>query len=208
MFIPLDVEAAQESNLITENLEKMFEKRRSTLMIIPAVSRQVLRVVQSMDNCILAGGAALELYTGDIYKIKDWDLFFTEPEGYREARNLFKKLEFQGTTRSDWSITLEKSDVIVQLITKYFPRDVHDLFKRFDFSVCCFAVKGSNIYYTKKAAEDVALKQINFNTSDNIISVIKRVARYGQKGYMPTTQCVKDILDGYDHIPEDGDLGS
>jgi len=209
MFLPLieKCESAgsnKKTTIIKKNLEEMFEERRSTLMILPSISRQVLSMAQSLPGCLLAGGAALELYTGDINKIKDWDLFFARSEGYKEAQHKLKGLGFVGTDRSEWSWTMEKSGVVVQLITRFYTSSPADLFNRFDFSVCCFAVKGPDIYYTEQAAEDVELKRLTYIYTDNIISSIKRVARYGHKGYMPTTQCVIDLLKQCKFIPEDG----
>lgn len=191
-------------NIIKKDLDKVFEDRRSTLMVLPSICRQVLNLVQSMPDCILAGGAPLELYTGDIKKIKDWDLFFSTSTGLSAVSKKLKNMDFIETGRSKWSITMEKSGVVVQLITKSFPVSIEDLFNHFDFSVCCFAVKGSDLYYTAEAAMDVELKQLNFIYTDNIITSIKRIARYGQKGYTPTTQCVKDLLSLCDQIPEEG----
>jgi hypothetical protein len=201
--------SSKSGKILKKNLEELFKERRSTLLILPAISRQVLLTAQSLPGCVLAGGAALELYTGDVNKIKDWDLFFSQPEGYRQARYEFvKRLGFQSKGRTDWSITLEKSGVIVQLITKHFPRTINQLFDNFDFSVCCFAVKGEDLYFTEQAAEDVELRQLSYICSDNIITTIKRIARYGQKGFKPTTECIKDLLADSDYIPEDGDAES
>lgn len=209
-FDKVTVQKAKPSQeIISENLEEMFRKRRSTLMIIPAVSKQVLDMARSLNGCVLAGGAALELYTGDVNKIKDWDLFFNNPRSYEAAREtLVNRLGFKSVGRTDWSLTYEKSGVIVQLIIKHFPRTLGQLFRNFDFSVCCFAVRGDDIYYTKQAVEDVAAGQLNLVYVDNIITTIKRIARYGKKGYMPTTQCVKDLLEHADDIPDDGDYES
>jgi len=190
--------------LIEENLEEMFKKRRSTLLILPAINKQVLDVVRTLDKCILAGGAALSLYTGDVNKIKDWDIFFLKAEGFKEARSALDELGFKRTKITDCAISLEKSGVVVQLITNGFHSSIEKLFSRFDFSICCFAVKGNNIYYTKQAVEDVKNNQFNYIHSENIITTIKRVARYGEKGFFPTTQCVKDMLNDCKKIPIEG----
>lgn len=196
------------NEIVKQNLEEMFKSRRSTLLILPAISRQVLEAARRLPNCVLAGGAALALYTGDTNKIKDWDLFFSRSHACRYAYQEFKKLGFEQTNDSDWSITMEKSGVVVQLITKYYPTSVSKLFKSFDFTVCCFAIKGNDIMYTKQAAEDVEVGQFNYISSENPITTVKRIARYGQKGFIPTTQCIKDLLADCDYIPEDGDAES
>jgi hypothetical protein len=197
-FDPVAKKAGTRNNtgrIITENLEEMFHKRRSTLLVIPAISRQVLLMAQHLDGCCIAGGAALAVYTGDVGKIKDWDLFFTDPSSLRAARDAIKGLDFTEYKEStDWSDTFEKSGVIVQLITHKFYNSVKNIFSNFDFSVCCFAIDGPNIKYTEQAAEDVANGQMNLIHTDNLVACVKRIARYGQKGFKPTTEFVKNLV--------------
>jgi hypothetical protein len=142
----------------------------------------------------LGGGAALELYTGDFHKIKDWDIFSQSIKVVDLLAKKLKDLGFENTKYTEWGETFEKSGVIVQLITKYYAPDPQYLFDAFDLSTCCFASNGRYLYYTAQASEDVAEKKISCVRSKNPISAIKRIARYGQKGYMPTTQAIREVL--------------
>lgn len=197
-----------DESIIKENIYEVFKKRRSSFLILPSVCRQVLDLVQTTEGCFLAGGAALELYTGDIHKIKDWDIFSSNINVAIEIRSKLQSLGFHLTKNTEWGITLEKSKVIVQIITKHYPKNLKKLFNKFDFYVCCFAVSGNDLCYTKQSKKDVENKELNFIYTENIITTIKRLSRYGQKGYMPTTECVKKILKQSDIIPKDGRVSS
>jgi hypothetical protein len=182
------------NRIVTENLEEVFRKRRSTLFGMPSIDRQVLLTARNLDGCYVAGGAALGLYTGDIKGIKDWDLFFTDCNAHAAATSEFKHLGFEFKKTTDWSETYEKSEVVVQLITHRFCSGVRNIFDKFDFSVCCFAIDGPDIKYTEQAAEDVAAGQMNLIHTDNLVSCIKRIARYGLKGFKPSTEFAIDLI--------------
>ncbi len=183
-----------DHTIISENLEEFFQNRRSTLYIIPSIDRTVLLTAQNLLGCCIAGGAALGLYTGEISKIKDWDLFFTGWEAHSAAARAFMNLGFKLKDQTEWSDTFIKSGVIVQLTHYRFSNSVKGIFKNFDFSVCCFAIDGPFIRYSKQAAEDVSKGKINLIHTDNLTTTIKRIARYGQKGFVPTTNCVHEII--------------
>jgi hypothetical protein len=194
--LPFEVDRAGVDHefIVKENLEELFSQRRSTLYILPSLSRKVLVTAQNLPGCCVAGGAALSLYTGDINKIKDWDLFFTGWEDYNNAIQVFKGLEFKKGDNTRWSQTFFKAGVIVQLIHYRFCSSVEEIFRCFDFSVCCFAIDGPDIKYTKQAAEDVANNEMHLVYTDDLVATIKRIARYGQKGFKPTTKCVQQII--------------
>ena len=177
----------------SENLYEMFKNRRSTLMILPSISRVVLKTAQNIEGCWVAGGAALGLFTGDVNKIKDWDLFFQSSSRLNYAKEVFENLGFVKSTSSEWSITLSKAGVDVQLITRHYYSRFEDIFKKFDFVVCCFAIVGNDICYYKQAKKDVENGQLNFIYTENLATCVKRIARYGSKGYIPSDAFVESI---------------
>ena len=186
--------------LVKEDLDEIFKNRRSSLYVLPAVSRSVLTTAQKLD-CWLGGGAALALYTGEIDKIKDWDLFFKSPQLLSVAKDEYIKQGFNETITSDWSISLEMSGVIVQLVTRHYYNETEDIFRKFDFTICCFAVRGNDIYYTEMAKEDLNKKEFNFIYTENLPTCIKRIARYGAKGFMPSSQFTQDITNTFKKTP-------
>jgi len=189
-----ELNCSTEDEIITEKLDDVFKRRRSSLYVLPSIDRLVLRTAQSIDGCWIGGGAVLSLFTGDL-KIKDWDLFFKSHSHLEQAKEIFNNIGFIETSNSEWSITLTKADVDVQLITRFYYIKFEGIFKKFDFSVCCFVIDKDNISYTKRAKEDVENKQMSFIYTENIATCIKRIARYGKKGYVPTDEFVEKIYD-------------
>jgi len=186
--------AVRNLDITKINLEDMFRDRRSTLLILPAISREALLIGQRLHGCCIAGGAPLALYTGDVHKIKDWDLFFHDHSAIGNAVTELNRFGFNYVNSTNWSDTYEKSGVVVQIVNWRLYHSVEEIFKSFDFSVCCFAVDGPNLVFTKQAAEDVENGELNFLHTDDLIMCLKRIARYGQKGFMPSTECIKEIL--------------
>ncbi len=186
-------EVELDFNIERKNLEEMFLNRRSTLMILPSISRIVLRTAQVLDGCWVAGGAALELFTGDVYKIKDWDLFFRSKACWDRAKSVFENHGFIKSTESEWSVTFSRAGVDVQLVTRYYYKKFEDIFKKFDFVVCCFAIDGDDICYYKQAKEDVKSGHLNFIYTENLATCVKRIARYGAKGFVPSDRFTKNI---------------
>jgi len=189
-----ELNCSTEDEIITEKLDDVFKRRRSSLYVLPSIDRLVLRTAQSIDGCWIGGGAVLSLFTGDL-KIKDWDLFFKSHSHLKQAKEIFNNIGFIETSNSEWSITLTKADVDVQLITRFYYNKFEDIFKKFDFSVCCFVIDKDNVCYTSKAKEDVENKQMSFIYTENIATCIKRIASYGKKGYVPTDEFVEKIYD-------------
>lgn len=190
-----------QKELIRENLEEVFHNRRSTLLVMPSISRKVIITVQRLEGCWLAGGAALALYTGDTHSIKDWDLFFKSWDHWQFAKETFKNMGFAYKTESEWSHTFELSGVEVQLVTRHFYDKVDDIFSKFDFTVCCFALDGNDLCYTAEAKKDVMNKELNFIYTENLPTCIKRIARYGAKGFMPSTAFTYKIAEVFKKTP-------
>lgn len=175
-----------------DSLDNVFSMRRSSFMSLPSIHRQVLLVVKKTKSW-LAGGAALALYSGETSDIKDWDVFLTSYQHLLSVREELFKIDFVETSRTDWSVNLEKSGVIVQLVTKNYYNTIKQIFEKFDFTICCFAIDGEYVYFSNQAKEDLDKREFNFIYTENILSCIKRIARYGAKGFVPSNQFVQDI---------------
>ena len=181
-------------DIVKVRIEDVFRDRRSTLLVLPAISREALLIGQRLYGCCIAGGAPLALYTGDVHKIKDWDLFFHDHPAMSNAVTELNRFGFTYVNSTNWSATYKKSGVVVQIVNWRLYRSIEEVFKSFDFSVCCFAVDGPNLVFTKQAAKDVEKGELNFLHTDDLIMCLKRIARYGQKGFMPSTECIKEII--------------
>lgn len=183
--------------IVREPLYDVFQNRRSSIHSLPSIDKLIINTTKSMKGCWVAGGAPLALYTGEYQQIKDWDVFFQSQERWEEARKVFEKLGFVETMKSDWSVSFQLGGVILQLITRHWYNDVSDIFKRFDFTVCCFALDGDDFCYINDAKNDITTKEFNFIYTENLAICIKRIARYGAKGYFPSTRFASDIAKAF-----------
>ena len=184
--------------MCSEKLKDVFEKRRSTELVLPTTDLKVLRIAQNIPGCFIAGGAALALYNGEFNFLKDWDLFFSSRGTYKRAYDVFRDMGFYHKMDSRFGSTLElkgyggSRSTKINLIDWFFPNNIKEIFDSFDFAICCFAVLGDTLYYTKGAQDDEEKKILNVVTlkEENIVLTFKRIARYGFKGYTPSNEFV------------------
>jgi hypothetical protein len=189
----MDDECVVSDSIISKKLDDVFRDRRSTLLVLPSIDRQVLALVGKARQCWIAGGAALGLYTGDTHKIKDWDLFGTE-SGLAMMQHDLDVAGFVHVGESTFSTTFSKAGVVVQLVHFFHPHSVADIFGTFDFTTCCFAVEGDTLYFTTAAQRDVESKQINLVHVQDLSATIRRIARYGSKGFVPSNRCIRQLI--------------
>lgn len=179
-------------SLLRISIDDVFKRRRSSIMSLPSIDRFILKTIMKMDNCWIAGGAALALYTGDMVHIKDWDIF-GDPSSMVILNSILREDGFKKVGISEFGITYEKAGVLVQLITYRYPESVEEIFAEFDFTVCCFAIEKEHFCYFKSAEEDVLTKTINLIRITNLSASIKRIARYGAKGFTPSDSFVEGL---------------
>jgi len=189
---------SSDSLLCSEKVNDVFANRRSTALVLPSADLKILHAAQNLSGCFIAGGAALAIYNGEFKFLKDWDLFFSSFGSYNRAYNKFLDMGYKEVSHSNFGKMLElksygdgKSSK-VNLIDWFFPNKVEEIFNSFDFSVCCFAIVGDTLFYTKQAKKDEKDKLLNIVhlKKENIVLTFKRIARYGIKGYVPSNEFV------------------
>jgi len=188
---------APDFTVVREPFNDVLQDRRSSILSLPSIDRLIIDTTKNMEGCWIAGGAALALYTGDYNQIKDWDVFFSSRKRWGEAKQIFESKGFVKTTESEWSVTFQLAGVDLQLVTRHWYREVADIFRKFDFTVCCFAIDGDDFCYIMDAKNDAMAKEFNFIYTDNLSVCIKRIARYGAKGYYPSGQFTLDIAKAF-----------
>lgn len=186
--------------ILKENLNYFLESRGLSFSVLPPSVKMVIEIAQRL-GCWIAGGAALAIYSEDFNGIRDYDLFFQLPEEVEIAKKFLKAAGFVESTLSNWSFTFTKSDVVIQLIHKNLFKSVNEIFNGFDFTICCFAISDGNIYYTSKAKNSLEAKQFDFIFTDCVGNCIKRIAKYGAKGYTPSNKFIVDFSKRVKEIP-------
>lgn len=132
-------------------------------------------------KCWIAGGAILSIFTGE--EVNDVDVFF------RSKEDVFNVINARSGNWyfTKWSATT--SDIIrkpIQLVYKNTFSSVEEIFKTFDFSVCCAAYdcETEEFVFGDTFFEDVMSRTIHFNHHTNsAIMTLPRIAKYQERGY-------------------------
>lgn len=132
-------------------------------------------------KCWIAGGAILSIFTGE--EVNDVDVFF------RSKEDVFNVINARSGNWyfTKWSATTK--DIIrkpVQLVYKNTFSSVEEIFKTFDFSVCCAAYdcETEEFVFGDTFFEDVMSRTIHFNHhTDGAIMTLPRIVKYQERGY-------------------------
>ena len=132
-------------------------------------------------KCWIAGGAILSIFTGE--EVNDVDVFF------RSKEDVFNVINARSGNWyfTKWSATT--SDIIrkpIQLVYKNTFSSVEEIFKTFDFSVCCAAYdcETEEFVFGDTFFEDVMSRTIHFNHhTDGAIMTLPRIVKYQERGY-------------------------
>lgn len=180
--------------VVSRDLRALLASRGVELDALDDKHKEVLELAQGLEGCWIAGGAPLALYRGKFDEIRDWDLFFDGPDNRAEAQRELISLGFEETNRSDWSITFSKDDLIVQTIIIRDYNSADEIFAGFDISVCCFAIEDNHMTYTREAQQDVENMVMNFINTESPVVCMKRIAKYGAKGFKLTTSFAMNFI--------------
>lgn len=182
--------------VMTTSLVGLMENRGLSIYSLHPAAGRLLTAAQNLPGCCIAGGAPLALFTGELGTIKDWDLFFTSEEALDAA---IKSLEDSGFVpalnhfETTLALTYVKKPVIVQAVKRRFYDTIDQIFEDFDFTVCCVAVCGNDICYTRLAERHIASRTYDLVRPHSFSMCIKRIARYAQKGYLPSERFPQNL---------------
>lgn len=145
------------------------------------------------DGVFLAGGSVRSWFCRD-EKVMDYDLFFKSPEKL-EAYKKTHLTDVKVLRDEEFLFECTKDGNKIQLIKRLWPQSVDDLFKRFDFHLCQFAVTSDGIWSTKEAILSVLRKRLSFNNYQIGFEVdtLRRAFKYVKKGYSPCIGCLADL---------------
>jgi len=161
-----------------------------------------LRILQ--DGVWLAGGA-IRAMMGSNEKIDDFDLFFAERPLVERTRKILEDdgfvLKFecpQGFLYTYKKIT-NNGMLKVQIICEHFYRDMEDVMAEFDLTACRFVTDGKTVGFYYSSYRDTKKKRIVFNQMPYPAATLKRIAKYGNKGYyMPGSEAQKFVEHVYE----------
>lgn len=168
----------------------MYERQKAKLKELLKADNWDKAAILKKYKCWIAGGAILSLFTGN--EVNDIDVFFCSKEDVFNAINSFSA-HWYFTKWSATSNGIFKKPV--QFVYKNTFSSVEEIFKDFDFSVCCAAYDCATeeFVFGNTFFEDVAARTIHFNPhTDSAIMTIPRIAKYQERGYsFPKTELMK-----------------
>lgn len=135
------------------------------------------------DNVYIAGGFFRSFYTSTLPN--DLDIFFKNSETYSTYRSIFDKIFFK-VCETSRAITYQNASNFfkIQLIHYKYHDSIEDLLNSFDFNVAQCGMWQGKIYHIENYFEDLASKNLKYNTSDFPIVAIKRAIKFIKMGFI------------------------
>jgi hypothetical protein len=155
------------------------------------------------EKYMIAGGAPLALYIGDLSLIKDIDFFVFDKNSEDDLKNTLLNLGFKISKETKYAITLNMKDFYpVQIIKYIYPKSYEELFDTFDFTVCCCAIM-DNKFFVKYPNHiyNRLLKPKNGKVT------ARRIKRYASKGFFPTFEIINCLINNKISTEEGEDYG-
>jgi hypothetical protein len=145
----------------------------------------------------LAGGAIRDAINGN-YNVSDYDMFFSTPEKAQlVAFSLENNHNFECIFRCPQGelISFKKDKIKIQLVTKFYYRDIEHLIDTFDITACRHATDGKFITTKYSSVRDTLNKKINLHRINFPNSTLKRIQKYIQKGFVLTNPAIEKYVD-------------
>ena len=135
------------------------------------------------------------------HMVRDWqeDWFSTEKPIAKPKGDILRVHERMVSDNAE-SLVLsgacrQLNEIKLQLVHKWFPKDLQQLFDHFDITVCQFATTGTGIWCTSQAAQHCEERKLHFHDWARSHSPTMRVLKYMMYGFEPTAQTLLQCAD-------------
>lgn len=133
-------------------------------------------------NYWLAGGAITSHLTNT--EINDFDLYSNDPTQFIRDLQLICPIVDKNLYSYDFIFEGRKIQV-----TDHPYRDPIRTLYNYDFTVCCIAFDGSNIYYAEEFWDDIHSKTLRFRKNNiHPLTAFERLVKYSKRGFNPTSE--------------------
>ncbi len=192
-----------KDELVYKSLYEYVRGKGIDLSKLGEAANFILDLVSETDGCWLAGGSVLAIYRDKLDEIKDYDIFFDSEETLLFVEDELVNNGFKISNKSKWSKSFKRDNIIVQLVYISFYESIDAIFNDFDISVCCFALENGSLVYSKMAEKDVENMVMNFIHTKHPVICMKRIARYGAKGFKLTTDFAMRLVKGIRELTDE-----
>lgn len=147
----------------------------------------------------VAGGTARRLWCNQPWAEHDIDLFFANSESCDKTSKIInescvKTETFESKNARTYKVPFNNVIYKVQCIYNRFYTDIFDIWKHFDFTVCCFATNGRIIIADPDAVDDVNTKTLRYSSRSNRSTNGVRIIKYGIYGFNPDKEILERLL--------------
>jgi hypothetical protein len=146
-------------------------------------------------NYWLAGGAITSHLTDS--PINDFDFYSNDPKQFIQDLKLITPVVNKNPYSYDFMLDGNKLQV-----TDYPYRDPIRTLYNYDYTICCIAFDGNNIYYAEEFWDDIHSKTLQFRKNNiHPLTAFERLIKYAKRGFNPTAETMlrvaKDLSQRY-----------
>jgi hypothetical protein len=133
-------------------------------------------------NYWLAGGS-ITSYLSD-QPINDFDFYSNNPTQFIHDLELITPVVNKNPYSYDFMLNGNK----IQVTDHPYTDPIHTLYN-YDYTVCCIAFDGKNIYYAEEFWDDIHNKVLRFRKNNvHPFNAFERLIKYTKRGFSPTAE--------------------
>jgi hypothetical protein len=157
------------------------------------------------DGPWLCGGAVRNVVTGTKHD-SDWDLFFKSYDQLKKWLHIQRdKIIFKYETDNQATYEYKHAEKthIVQIIKVRFYNNIEEVLDSFDYTICMLGVNGTNtLYCGDYTLWDLSRKRLVLHKLMYPVATIRRMLKYGGKGFFVCNGLIGSILENCKNNPE------
>lgn len=144
----------------------------------------------------VAGGAVRRAVMGEPLG-KDVDVFFRDANQFDAYRDRLRSTDFRERPDEETSRRVKLSfgaHPDVDLVRGSYFEDPADLLSNFDFTCCCFATDGLDLWVNEHALLDASRRILRVNNREKMESSLLHMERYLREGFTAEPACWNEFL--------------
>jgi len=184
----------------TFNLDNFLKRQGISLTHNTKMLWDTLKQYATEDTW-LAGGAVMSLVKGYVHK-SDYDFFFGGRASLDNFYNNLLEIGAVETFRTPNAVTMTYGDAKIQLVGKKFYTSPEAIIADFDLTISMFVLSDTTLYCGDYSLMDLANRELRVEYVNALGYTIKRLFKFGQRGYRITPQAYTKIMEFFTVNPQ------
>lgn len=182
--------------MFDENFKTIYDSELAPLQVRNVIryfynNPFLVRLKQQKVNFWVAGGCVRDYFQGNRTHA-DIDIFFPDTGEYKKAADIAKSrsselYETENAKRIKYSSGFEGIPMQFDLVKRHFSDPIATI-RSFDFTVCAAAVSPVAVYLHNNFLFDLGAKHLVLNKEPTNLAILRRLHKYGQKGFHITNE--------------------